>query len=317
MNFRHGLIVFAAFAAVPAQAQAASAWLRANASTCVRPVSGGPGWTFSSGVTGTSNDEVICPYQDQNDLKRTGLEALNVYLYDAATNGEAEVQLCRRSYNSSSGSCGPGTGTGTHFKGYKSVGIQSGLSKSAWQNTSGVAYIYTSQEGLGSFQFRGYYAKNEINAFPKRTFRGQASLCTPETSYDFHDNLLLSTSTFDDGYFVGGDPLHGTGINMICSYPERNGLQRDDLSKLRLYASDRSAGDTVGVQLCRRSYLSGGGDCGSVEEDDASNITFTESELDRSAWNNTTGTAYVQVHLPEITGSGQRSSFRGFYMETL
>ena len=168
----------------PNEASAAKAWLRVNASMCVRPSDGSfSGWSYAGGVSGVSGSDAICPYLDQNELQRDDLEELNVYLYDGLSTAQAEVQLCRRSFTSSSGSCGPAAGTGVGFQGYKAVGLSSGLSDTAWQTTTGVAYIYLS--GF-SFQYRGYYAENDIVATPIDTFKGQAALCSPRTDGDFH-----------------------------------------------------------------------------------------------------------------------------------
>ena len=309
------LVAMAVFGvAWPIEASAAKAWLRVNASTCVRPAQGGlSGWSYGSGVSDVSSADAICPYLDQNELQRDDLEKLNVYLYDSLNTAEAEVQLCRRSFTSSSGSCGPATGTGVGFTGYRTVGLSSGLSDSAWQNTSGVAYIHLS--GFG-FQYRGYYAENDINATPIDTFKGQAAFCSPRTDDDFHDNIGTPAPHFSDGYFAGGRTSGGDGADLICSYPERNGMQRDDLTDLTVYGSDSAGADSFTVQLCRAAY-GNGGSCGAVEQSNAANVELDLGDIDASAWSVTTGTAYMQVHVPRTSNGFVDSYFRGFHLEAL
>ncbi len=310
-------LTIAAFA-YPSSAQAGKAWLRVNASSCVRGVDGqNQGWDYSDGVSGWSSRDAICPYQDQNELQRDDLEKFNVYLHDDHSSGEAEVQLCRRSFNAGSGSCGAARGTGDSFVGYKSIGITSGLSDSAWQNTNGVAYVYLSHSGPGGFQYRGYYAENNISATPVDTFRGQPSLCSPLSFDDFHDSFSYINPSFSDGYFNGGETETGDGVDLICSYPERNGLQRDDLTDFRVYGSEVTFLGAFSVQLCRAAYGSGAGSCGAVYGPNGANIEADLDDLDTTAWNNTSGTAYMEVHLPARSSTGVQASLRGFYMESL
>ena len=129
-------------------------------------------------------------------------------------------------------------------------------------------------------------------------------------------NLGTPMPAFDDGYFAGGRTSGDDGADLICSYPERNGMQRDDLTDLTVYGSDLAGADSFEVQLCRAAF-GNGGSCGSLRTSNAENVELDLGDLDASAWNTTTGTAYMQVHVPRTSNGGVASHFRGFHLEAL
>lgn len=147
-------------------------------------------------------------------------------------------------------------------------------------------------------------------------FRGAGSLCKDKSAYirtRRRNNATEGSSTISGG-------------QLICPLYEREGLQRTQLSSLKLWAHDRDPNDGVEAQLCRRAYDGATATCTPISNSGNSFtgvFTFGTSGTNSSSWSNwsswtssNSGFSYIYINLTGSTASSQRSRVYGYYAES-
>jgi|GEM_PF-2243834 len=317
-NAQRALLAGSIVLLAPTSDADAKTWIRANGNICShgQDLTGWNTWDSSLGRLETRTP-LSCPLLEQDGLQRDDLTYGSFWL--ETPQNTVTVQACRMSYSGLTAYCGsahqlnPSSAT-------QRVAL-SDLDKSRWQNTTGTAYFHIDSPTLNtsaSVTMRGYYMENDNSTAPTSSFRGQSAWCRTEDSSDWQYDFLESQNPELDrngsdgnnaGYFFSGTD---SAITLICPLIEQSGIQRDDLTSITVYGSDRSSTTDMEVQLCRTSFT-GSSYCGAASTITTQNESLNINELDTSTWSNTTGTAYIKAEIPRSTSS-VRSYFQGFYI---